>query len=109
MQKMWSLVLLVGMLTIALASPTSAINCRDWSQFYSSSDRRAAIEDQVWTILESGQASGWNVNRNQIGRCVVRRLGPIELDIEDLCAEGQSTSMQAVNELIMNYIRSCVY
>ena len=100
MQGIRSRVVLVGMLMMLLASPTSALDCRDWSQLYSSPVRRAAIEDQVWTILESGSASSWNVNHNKIGRCVMRRARQLEDEIDDICDQGMRASMQAVDEMI---------
>lgn len=108
MRKIWS-ALCVTVLLIAVASPTSALDCATWNRLNYPDDRRAVIENEVWAVLDSGAASSWNVNHNAIGRCVMRRMRQLEVDIDDTCDQGMRASLQAVDELIMNYIRSCVY
>jgi hypothetical protein len=92
---------------LMLASSADALTCRDLRGIdpaYWGDEVLAEVDD----ILNSGAASAWEVNFNRIQRCVARRVTWIVTDLQDLCDQGMRSSMSAADDVIMNYIRSCV-
>jgi hypothetical protein len=84
------------------------IDCRTWTRLdgYGRSD---AIAAEARQIIYSNRASGWEVNRGRIEQCVLRSQRSIAIDFDSTCEQGQRVSMRALDEILLNYVRSCVY
>lgn len=94
-------------LSIGVTSTAGALDCRDWNRL-DGNDQIYLIEDEVSAILNSGSARSWHVNSRQIERCVLRRIHRIADEVGDICAESMRHGMRAADEVIMQYVRSCV-
>ncbi len=100
--------MLVAALSVfSLPAEVSALGCREWTKLYDD-ERYNVLLDDVNHKLNSGRARSWNINRNRVARCVERSLRRLSEDLDDTCDQGMRVSMRAADELVMDYIRSCV-
>ncbi len=71
--------------------------------------REAGLRTSFVEILDSNRAKKFtSINRGRIEQCLIRNMSPIAIDFDDACAQGQRVSKDALDEILMDYVRSCV-
>jgi hypothetical protein len=100
--------MVLALIVAGLPATGLALDCRTWTRLdgYGRSDTIAAEARQV---IYSNRASAWQVNRGRIEQCVLRSQRSIAIDFDSTCEQGQRASMRALDEILLNYVRSCVY
>jgi hypothetical protein len=99
--------LIMLLIALAMFAPSAlALDCRDWTRL-DAYEREDALADAIYDIVWSGRNSSFNVNHNQIERCTLRRIREMSYEADDLCAQGLRVSKRAIDEMVMDYVRSC--
>ncbi|MEE9607626.1 MAG: hypothetical protein V3U03_07780 [Myxococcota bacterium] len=95
------------LLSMAVAAPAHAIRCRDWGRL-GVEQREDALRSEFRQVMSSNRAKQFtSINKTRIERCLIRSMAAIEDDFDDACAEGLQKSMGVLDEILMNYVRSC--
>jgi len=98
----------LALIVAGLPATGLALDCGNWMRL-DAYGRGDAIAAEAHQIIYSNRASGWEVNRGRIEQCIRRSERSIAIDFDSTCAEGQRVSMRALDEILLNYVRSCVY
>ena len=103
--RTWMLIMAAS---VALATPAHAMRCSDWTSF-DAEQRDVALRTAYRQLLASNKAKAWtSVNKSQIERCLIRATPLISIDFDDACAQGNRASLQVLDEILLDYARSCV-
>ena len=89
------------------ATSAHALDCRDWKRLDDYA-REDALAEAVSEIVWSGRNSSFNVNHPRIERCALSRIGDMFYEAGDLCAQGNRVGPRAIDEMIKDYVRSCI-
>ena len=106
-QARWVAMLAVTVSALVIPAQAPALGCRDWTGLYGD-ERYDVLLDDLDRKVNSGRARNWNINRNRLMRCLQRSLRWISEDLDDTCDQGMRVSMRAADDLVWDYIRSCV-
>jgi hypothetical protein len=93
--------------TLLLAAPAGATNCPDWERA-SPSKQTAIVENMIHSAVSGQRGREYQVNRGQIERCLLGLARDIGYDFDDACSDSGSAGMQALNNILKDYIWSCV-
>ena len=92
---------------LVLASPAHALRCREWTPLVDS-QRSEVLRREYQRILSSNQAKRWEVNISRIEQCLVRSESSIMVDFDEACRRGKTVRIDALDRILMGYVRSCV-
>ncbi len=100
---------ILGMvLSLGIAPTAHAIRCKAWVGL-GEEQREQTLRTSFREILESGRAAKYtSINKTRIERCLIGSGGRIEDDFDDACSRGMSAPMKVLDDILMNYVRSCV-
>jgi hypothetical protein len=100
--------LVIYLVALGLIAPAAyALDCREWdrSDEYAQED---ALAEAVHTIIWSNGSSSYNVNHARIERCALRLIRDMSYEADDICAQGMRVPMSALDDMVRDYVRSCV-
>lgn len=110
MRKMPTLISLGGGLAlglVAVASPASAINCREWLSL-DDAQKMATIDGMISDLLGSrGAGRQYDVHRGAIARCLSENANQMSYEFDDVCSDSRSANMQAIQRVFKSYAWSC--
>ncbi len=94
-------------LVLGLSSPAQATRCTDWRRL-SAEAQDSAIVQAIDGVLASSKAKKWtSINLGRIRQCLIGSMDAIRIDFDSTCSEGQRASMAALEDLVLDYARSC--
>ncbi|MHC4608169.1 MAG: hypothetical protein ACYTAF_14770 [Planctomycetota bacterium] len=95
-------------LLLGMAAPAQALRCKQWVGL-DAGGRAQALEAAVDDVLESPRAKSFtSINKGRIRACMMQRSRSIAIDFDDACAQGMAAPMNVLDEILMDYVRSCV-
>lgn len=98
---------LACVVTLSLATPAQAIRCAGWTRLSPEAQETAVVE-AIDGILTSSKAKKWtSLNLTRIRQCLMRSRDSIRIDFDDTCSQGQRKAMDALDEVLLRYARSC--
>ena len=100
--------MVLALIVAGFPAAALALDCRSWTRL-DQFGRNDAIATSAHQLIYSNRASGWDVNRGRIEQCVLRSQRSIAIDFDYACEQGQRVSMRALDDILRNYVRSCVY
>ena len=92
---------------VALAFPAHAIRCSEWTEL-TADDRNQTLRDLIRELLDSHKAAQWtSINKSRIEQCLIQHTTEIEIDFNEVCTQGLKAPVDAFDEILLNYARSC--
>ncbi len=95
-------------LSLGIAPAAHAIRCKAWVGL-EEEQREQTLRTSFREVLESGRAAKYtSINKTRIERCLIDSIPRIEDDFDDACSRGMAAPMNVLDNILMNYVRSCV-
>ncbi len=92
---------------LVLASPAHALRCKEWTPLVGQ-QRSEVLRREYQSILSSNKAKRWEVNISRMEQCLIRRESAIMVDFDEACRRGKKVRIDALDSILMEYVRSCV-
>jgi hypothetical protein len=92
---------------LVLATPAHALRCREWAPLVGE-QRTAALRAGYQSILSSNQAKRWEINISRVEQCLIRSESSIMVDFDEACRRGKQVRVDALDRILMEYVRTCV-
>ena len=103
LRRLLTIVVLTWTLWPAVAQATS---CRDWNRM-SESRKWDRIDRMIEDAISGNRGRSYNVNRNQIARCLEANAQDMFWSFDDVCSDASTASMSAIRGRFKNYIWDC--
>ena len=92
---------------LVLASSAHALRCREWTPL-AGEPRSEVLRREYQSILSSNKAKRWEVNISRMEQCLIRLESAIMVDFDEVCRRGKQVRVDALDRVLMEYVRSCV-